>query len=85
MRLLGITPRKRIPAHSLESGRPPGVPAGRGSSGPECPQCGECRSAVVDSRKSDGAVRRRRICCSCEQRFTTYETVTPDKIIDYQI
>lgn len=40
-----------------------------------CPFCGHDDSQVVDSRLSDPAdtVRRRRVCRSCERRFTTYE------------
>jgi transcriptional repressor NrdR len=40
-----------------------------------CPFCGNDDSQVVDSRLSEpaDAVRRRRVCRSCERRFTTYE------------
>jgi transcriptional repressor NrdR len=40
-----------------------------------CPFCGHGDSQVADSRLSDpgDAVRRRRVCRSCERRFTTYE------------
>ena len=40
-----------------------------------CPFCGHSDSQVADSRLSDpgDAVRRRRVCRSCERRFTTYE------------
>ena len=40
-----------------------------------CPFCAHGDSQVVDSRLSDpgDAVRRRRVCRSCERRFTTYE------------
>ncbi len=40
-----------------------------------CPFCAHDDSQVVDSRLSDpgDAVRRRRVCRSCERRFTTYE------------
>ena len=43
----------------------------------KCPHCGHEEDRVVDSRKSnDGrAVRRRRECLSCRQRYTTYEYV----------
>jgi transcriptional repressor NrdR len=42
-----------------------------------CPFCGSEKDKVVDSRSSkDGsAVRRRRECLRCSQRFTTYEYV----------
>ena len=40
-----------------------------------CPYCGAFDSRVVDSRDTDAkeAVRRRRECVVCGQRFTTYE------------
>ncbi len=40
-----------------------------------CPHCNGKRTRVVDSRVTDAglAVRRRRVCARCEQRFTTYE------------
>ena len=43
----------------------------------KCPYCGFKESKVVDSRPADegNSIRRRRECLSCENRFTTYETV----------
>ncbi len=43
----------------------------------KCPHCGHEEDKVVDSRPSqDGrAVRRRRECLKCHERFTTYEYV----------
>lgn len=41
----------------------------------QCPYCEENRTKVVDSRETDGKVRRRRECSNCVKRFTTYETV----------
>ncbi len=43
----------------------------------KCPHCGHDEDRVVDSRPSqDGrAVRRRRQCLACDERFTTYEYV----------
>lgn len=40
-----------------------------------CPFCGNAETKVVDSRVSESgdAIRRRRECLKCEQRFTTYE------------
>jgi transcriptional repressor NrdR len=40
-----------------------------------CPSCGHDETKVVDSRTSDSqdAIRRRRECLSCSERFTTYE------------
>jgi transcriptional repressor NrdR len=42
-----------------------------------CPFCGADDSKVVDSRLSaeGDAIRRRRMCVECNERFTTYETV----------
>ena len=42
-----------------------------------CPFCLTQDTKVVDSRlAADGdEVRRRRECCKCEERFTTYETI----------
>ncbi len=42
-----------------------------------CPACGHEDDKVIDSRSvRDGhAVRRRRECSSCRQRYTTYEVV----------
>ena len=42
-----------------------------------CPYCGHQDSKVIDSRPTDEgeAIRRRRECMKCEERFTTYEKV----------
>ena len=40
-----------------------------------CPYCGSPRSRVVDTRSVGTAIRRRRQCRECAQRFTTYERV----------
>jgi len=42
-----------------------------------CPFCGEADTQVKDSRPTDdgGAIRRRRFCSACSQRFTTIERV----------
>jgi len=44
-----------------------------------CPYCGEEDTRVIDSRPVEGgaAIRRRRSCEQCEQRFTTYERREP--------
>ncbi|MCQ2547698.1 MAG: transcriptional regulator NrdR [Clostridia bacterium] len=43
----------------------------------KCPFCNSEDTRVVDSRSTDDghAIRRRRICDSCDKRFTTYEKV----------
>lgn len=42
-----------------------------------CPWCGHSEDKVVDSRVADEgrAIRRRRECLSCGQRFTTFERI----------
>ncbi len=42
-----------------------------------CPYCAADDDRVVDSRLAEdgGAIRRRRECASCNQRFTTFERV----------
>jgi transcriptional repressor NrdR len=42
-----------------------------------CPFCGEADTQVKDSRPTEdgGAIRRRRFCTGCSQRFTTIERV----------
>ena len=42
-----------------------------------CPYCGHADLKVVDSRDSEigEAIRRRRECLNCSQRFTTYERI----------
>ncbi len=43
----------------------------------KCPYCGNEDSAVKDSRPSEdhSAIRRRRSCTKCGERFTTYERI----------
>jgi len=48
----------------------------------QCPHCGKIFDKVVDSRLTEEgiAIRRRRECLSCGDRFTTYES-TEDQIL----
>ncbi|MFC1544405.1 transcriptional regulator NrdR [Gemmatimonadota bacterium] len=48
-----------------------------------CPHCGAADDRVVDSRSSQGgaAIRRRRECLECGERFTTYEYVEAFSLI----
>jgi transcriptional repressor NrdR len=48
-----------------------------------CPQCNHDDTRVTDSRELDeGAViRRRRLCSSCQARFTTYERVESTNLL----
>jgi transcriptional repressor NrdR len=43
----------------------------------KCPFCGSIEDKVIDSRlaKDGDAIRRRRQCLKCDQRFTSYERV----------
>jgi transcriptional repressor NrdR len=43
----------------------------------KCPACGYLEDRVIDSRatKEGSAIRRRRECLACSQRFTTYEEI----------
>jgi len=48
-----------------------------------CPHCGETDDRVVDSRsvQNGSAIRRRRECLACGERFTTYEYVEAFSLI----
>ena len=43
----------------------------------KCPYCGAENNHVVDTRpvEEENSIRRRRICDSCNHRFTTYEKI----------
>ena len=43
----------------------------------KCPKCSQVNDKVVDSReiREGEVIRRRRVCLSCQYRFTTYEEV----------
>ena len=40
-----------------------------------CPKCGHDNSKVIESRDTGDAVRRRRECLDCGNRYTTYERI----------
>ncbi len=40
-----------------------------------CPKCGHDNSKVIESRDTGDAVRRRRECLNCGNRYTTYERI----------
>ena len=48
-----------------------------------CPYCSSLETQVKDSRPSEdsAAIRRRRICTACGQRFTTFERVQLRELI----
>ncbi len=51
----------------------------------KCPSCQNEQTRVADSRITDGgsAIRRRRLCESCEFRFTTFERAqTSDLMVE---
>ncbi len=49
----------------------------------KCPKCGNDDDKVLDSRtaREGAAIRRRRECCACGYRFTTYEEIDRDEVI----
>lgn len=49
----------------------------------KCAQCGSTDNKVVESRDvaEGGAVRRRRECLKCGQRFTTYERIERPNLV----
>jgi len=46
-----------------------------------CPYCQEGDSRVIDTRGVGNAIRRRRECPQCGQRFTTYERPAPVSLL----
>lgn len=48
-----------------------------------CPSCGDLEDRVVDSRLAEGgrAIRRRRECERCGNRYTTFERAEPASLI----
>lgn len=47
----------------------------------KCPYCGFDDSKVIDSRPAEVRIRRRRECCKCGKRFTTFEAVEHAPIV----
>ena len=49
----------------------------------KCPYCGELDSRVLDSRSTQesSAIRRRRQCINCNNRFTTMEKMEEEPIV----
>lgn len=49
----------------------------------KCPQCGSCENKVVESRDvaDNDAIRRRRECLKCGNRFTTYERIERPNLV----
>ena len=46
-----------------------------------CPHCNENKHKVIDTRDTGDAIRRRRQCEQCGQRFTTYEHVAANLLV----
>jgi transcriptional repressor NrdR len=46
-----------------------------------CPYCGNEASRVVDTREVGDAIRRRRECLKCSERFTTYERIAKSNLM----
>jgi transcriptional repressor NrdR len=48
-----------------------------------CPVCGAENTRVIDSRPAESgqSIRRRRLCESCDSRFTTYERSEPQLVV----
>lgn len=47
----------------------------------KCPHCGHQQHKVIDTRDTGDAIRRRRHCEQCNQRFTTYEHVAANLLV----
>ncbi len=47
----------------------------------ECPHCGHTQHKVIDTRDAGDAIRRRRQCEHCGQRFTTYEHIAANLLV----
>ncbi|MEZ4859816.1 MAG: transcriptional regulator NrdR [Caldilineaceae bacterium] len=47
----------------------------------KCPHCGHAQHKVIDTRDTGDAIRRRRHCEQCNQRFTTYENVSANLLV----
>ncbi|HBD94813.1 MAG: transcriptional regulator NrdR [Spirochaetes bacterium GWF1_31_7] len=49
----------------------------------KCPNCGSTDDRVLESRQiaEGSSIRRRRVCNSCEYRFTSYEHIEEKKLM----
>lgn len=47
----------------------------------QCPHCHQAQHKVIDTRETGDAIRRRRQCETCGQRFTTYEHVAANLLV----
>jgi transcriptional repressor NrdR len=46
-----------------------------------CPKCNGSETDVIDSRNAVKTVRRRRQCCRCNYRFTTFERIERPRLL----
>ncbi len=46
----------------------------------KCPECEHSESKVIDSRSTNEAIRRRRECLFCGERFTTFERLEKKRL-----
>jgi len=46
-----------------------------------CPHCDHARHKVIDTRDAGDAIRRRRRCENCGERFTTYEHIAASILV----
>ncbi len=46
-----------------------------------CPYCTGAKHKVIDTREAGDAIRRRRRCETCGERFTTYEHVAANMLV----
>lgn len=47
----------------------------------QCPGCSSAQHRVIDTRETGDAIRRRRQCEACGQRFTTYEHIAANLLV----
>jgi transcriptional regulator NrdR family protein len=52
----------------------------KGGSTFPCP-CGHDHATTTDSRPTEGGVRRRRRCLTCQECFTTFEMIQPKNML----
>lgn len=43
-----------------------------------CPVCGECEHSVLETRRQNGSIKRRRRCGGCGLPFKTHERADRD-------
>jgi transcriptional repressor NrdR len=73
----GIHVLKRLPTKDVDGRDKPGHDGARPGGVMRCPSCGSLDTQVKDSRPTEDSavIRRRRVCLTCNFRFTTFERV----------